>query len=196
MANSLPVAQQFALVRNFVRTRPTRALILVLLIVIGAIATQKYEPIVMRYSAHLAAPEREIETLLIVNPNIDKREVLLDLSQNGEVLDLGVDEAAAIDMSNKSPRLAKLSILERSVSVVTILRAQLEHGSVKVVSKSMEIMSTDSVMRRVAMFYLISLMLFLTGFISTISSLIGALTVLSNVFDRRELMEKVSKIFK
>jgi hypothetical protein len=151
---------------------------------------------VMRYSAHLAAPEREIETLLIVNPNIDKREVLLDLSQNGEVLDLGVDEAAAIDMSNKSPRLAKLSILERSVSVVTILRAQLEHGSVKVVSKSMEIMSTDSVMRRVAMFYVISLMLFLTGFISTISSLIGALTVLSNVFDRRELMEKVSKIFR
>jgi hypothetical protein len=196
MANNLPVAQQFALVRDFVRTRPKRVLILVLLIVISAVVTQKYEPIMMKYTARLTNPEREIETLLIVNPNIDKREVLLDLSPNGEVLDLGIDEAAAIDMSSKSPRFAKLSILERSVSIVTILRAQLEHGSVKVVPRSMEIMSTDSVMRRVAMGYLISLMLFLTGFLSSISSAIGALTVLSNVFDPRELMEKISRIFK
>jgi hypothetical protein len=196
MANSLPVAQQFILVRDFVRTRPTRVLMLVVLIVIGAVVAQKYEPIMMKYTARLTNPEREIETLLIVNPNIDKREVLLDLSPNGEIVDLGSDEAAAIDLSSKSPRLAKLSILERSVSIVTILRTQLDHGSVKVVPKSMEIMSTDSVMRRVAMGYLISLMLFLTGFLSAISSMIGLLTVLSNVFDSRELMEKMSKIFK
>jgi hypothetical protein len=196
MANNLPVAQQFILVRDFVRTRPTRVLMLVLLIVIGTTVAQKYEPIIMKYSARLTNPEREIETLLIVNPNIDKREILLDLSPNGEVVDLGVDEAAAIDMSSKSLRLAKLSVLERSVSIVTILRTQLEHGSVKVVSKSMEIMSTDSVMRRVAAGYLISLMLFLTGFLSAISSMIGALTVLSNVFDSRELREKVSRVFK
>jgi hypothetical protein len=196
MANSLPVAQQFILVRDFVRTRPTRVLMLVVLIVIGAVVAQKYEPIMMKYTARLTNPEREIETLLIVNPNIDKREVLLDLSPNGEIVDLGIGEAAAIDLSSKSPRLAKLSILERSVSIVTILRTQLDHGSVKVVPKSMEIMSTDSVMRRVAMGYLISLMLFLTGFLSAISSMIGLLTVLSNVFDSRELMEKMSKIFK
>jgi hypothetical protein len=196
MANNLPVAQQFVLVRDFVRTRPTRVFILVLLIVIGSIVAQKYEPIVMKYTAHLTNPEREIETLLIVNPNIEKREVLLDLSPNGEVVDLGVDEAAAIDLSSKSPRLAKLSILERSVSIVTILRTQLEHGAVKVIPKSMEIMSTDSAMRHVALGYLISLMLFLTGFLSAASSMIGALTVLSNVFDSRELMEKVSRIFK
>jgi hypothetical protein len=196
MANNLPVAQQFILVRDFVRTRPTRVLMLVLLIVIGTTVAQKYEPIIMKYSARLTNPEREIETLLIVNPNIDKREILLDLSPNGELVDLGVDEAAAIDMSSKSLRLAKLSVLERSVSIVTILRTQLGHGSVKVVSKSMEIMSTDSVMRRVAAGYLISLMLFLTGFLSAISSMIGALTVLSNVFDSRELREKVSRVFK
>jgi hypothetical protein len=196
MANSLPVAQQFILVRDFVRTRPTRVLMLVVLIVIGAVVTQKYEPIMMKYTARLTNPEREIETLLIVNPNIDKREVLLDLSPNGEIVDLGIDEAAAIDLSSKSPRLAKLGVLERSVSIVTILRTQLEHGSVKVVPKSMEIMSTDSVIRRVAMGYLISLMLFLTGFLSAISSMIGLLTVLSNVFDTRELMEKMTKIFK
>jgi hypothetical protein len=196
MANSLPVAQQFILVRDFVRTRPTRVLMLVVLIVIGAVVAQKYEPIMMKYTARLTNPEREIETLLIVNPNIDKREVLLDLSPNGEIVDLGIGEAAAIDLSSKSPRLAKLSTLERSVSIVTILRTQLDHGSVKVVPKSMEIMSTDSVMRRVAMGYLISLMLFLTGFLSAISSMIGLLTVLSNVFDSRELMEKMSKIFK
>jgi hypothetical protein len=153
MANSLPVAQQFALVRNFVRTRPTRVLILVLLVVIGTTVSQKYEPIIMKYSARLTNPEREIETLLIVNPNIDKREVLLDLSPNGEVLDLGIDEAAAIDMSGKSPRLAKFSIPERSVSIVSILRAQLEHSPVKVVPKAIEVISTDSVMRRLAMGY-------------------------------------------
>jgi hypothetical protein len=196
MANNLPVARQFTLVRDFVRTRPTRVLILVLLIVIGTVVAQKYEPIMMKYSARLTNPEREIETLLIVNPNNDKREVLLDLSPYGEILDLGIDEAAAIDLSSKSTRLAKLSVLERSVSIVTILRTQLEHGSVKVVPKSIEIMSTDSVMRRVAMGYFISLMLFLTGSLSAISSMIGALTVLSNVFDPRELVEKISRIFR
>ena len=34
MANSLPVAEQFALARNFVRTRPTRVILLVLLAVV------------------------------------------------------------------------------------------------------------------------------------------------------------------
>jgi hypothetical protein len=196
MANSLPVAQQFILVRDFVRTRPTRVLILVLLIVIGAIVTQKYEPIIMKYTARLANPERQIDTLLIVNPNIDKREVLLDLSPDGEIVDLGIDEAAAVDLSSKSPRLAKLSILERSVAIVTILRSQFTHGSVKIAPRSIEIASADSAMRRVAMGYLISVLLFLTGFLSSISSLIGVLTVLSNVFDRRELMEKISRIFR
>jgi hypothetical protein len=196
MANSLPVAQQFALVHSFVRTRPLRVLILLLLIIIGTVITQKYEPIVMKYTAHLANPDREIETLLIVNPNVESKEVLLDLSPNGEVLDLGIDEAAALDLSSKSPRLAKLSILERSVSIVTILRTQLEHGAVKIAPKAMAVMSTDSVMRHVAIGYVISLMLFLTGFLATISSLIGVLTVLSNAFDPRELIETVSKIFK
>jgi hypothetical protein len=196
MANSLPVAQQFALARNFVRTRPTRVILLVLLIVIGSVVTRKYEPIIMKYSARLANPEREIETLLIVNPNIDKREVVLDLSPNGEVLDLGVDEAAAIDLSGKNTRFAKLFVLERSVSIVTILRSQIDHGAIKVIPKSLEIVSPDSVMRSIAMGYLISLMLFLTGFLSAISSMIGALTVLSNAFDPRELMERVSRIFK
>lgn len=196
MANSLPVAEQFALARNFVRTRPTRVILLVLLIIIGSVVTRKYEPIIMKYSARLANPEREIETLLIVNPNVDKREVVLDLSPNGEVLDLGVDEAAAIDLSGKNTRFAKLSVLERSVSIVTILRSQIDHGSIKVIPKSLEIMSTESVMRSIALGYLVSLMLFLTGFLSAISSVIGALTVLSNAFDPRELMEKVSRIFK
>ena len=101
-----------------------------------------------------------------MNPNTDKREVVLDLSPNGEVMDLGVDEAAAIDLSSKSPRFAKLSILERGVSIVTILRTQMEHGSIKVIPKSLEFVSTDWVMRSIAMGYLISLMLFLTGFLS------------------------------
>jgi hypothetical protein len=196
MANSLPVAEQFALARNFVRTRPTRVILLVLLIVIGSVITRKYEPIIMKYSARLANPDREIETLLIVNPNTDKREVVLDLSPNGEVLDLGVDEAAAIDLSGRNTRFAKLSILERSVSIVTILRSQIEHGAIKVIPKSLEIVSADSVMRSIAMGYLISLMLFLTGFLSAISSVIGALTVISNAFNPRELMEKVHRIFK
>jgi hypothetical protein len=196
MANSLPVAEQFALARNFVRTRPTRVILLVLLIVIGSVVTRKYEPIIMKYSARLANPDREIETLLIVNPNVDKREVVLDLSPSGEVLDLGIDEAAAIDLSGKNTRFAKLSVLERSVSIVTILRSQIDHGSIKVIPKSLEIVSTDSVMRSIAMGYLVSLMLFLTGFLSAISSVIGALTVLSNAFKPHELMEKVSRIFK
>jgi hypothetical protein len=196
MANSLPVAEQFALARNFVRTRPTRVILLVLLIVIGSVVTRKYEPIIMKYSARLANPDREIETLLIVNPNTDKREVVLDLSPNGEVLDLGVDEAAAIDLSGKNTRFVKLSVLERGVSIVTILRSQIEHGAIKVIPKSLEIVSADSVMRSIAVGYLISLMLFLTGFLSAISSVIGALTVISNAFNPRELMEKVSRIFK
>lgn len=170
-------------------------LILVLLIVIGTIAAQKYEPTIMKYSTHLANPDREIETLLIVNPNNNQREVVLDLSPKGEILDLGIDEATAIDLSSKSPRLAKLKVLERSVSVVTILRAQLEHGPVKAVPNSAEIIPADSTMRRVATSYLISLVLFMTGFLSTMSSAIGALTVLSNVFDPRQLMEKLSRIF-
>jgi hypothetical protein len=196
MANILPVAEQFALARNFVRTRPTRVILLVLLIVIGSVVTRKYEPIIMKYSARLANPDREIETLLIVNPNTDKREVVLDLSPNGEVLDLGVDEAAAIDLSGKNTRFVKLSVLERGVSIVTILRSQIEHGAIKVIPKSLEIVSADSVMRSIAVGYLISLMLFLTGFLSAISSVIGALTVISNAFNPRELMEKVSRIFK
>lgn len=105
MANSIPVAEQLAIACNLIRSRPKRILLLLLLAAAVPIVARKYEPIMVKYTARLANPEREIETLFIVNPNVEKREVLLDLSPNGDVIDLGIDPSTAIDLSSKSPDL-------------------------------------------------------------------------------------------
>src|ERR1700719_4186829 len=102
MANSLSVREQMSLARNFVRTRPGRALTLLLLAAIVPLVARNYEPIMVKYSARLANPEREIETLFIFNPNASERNVTLDLSPNGEVIDLGIDRSTAVDLSNRT----------------------------------------------------------------------------------------------
>jgi hypothetical protein len=195
MANNIPGRQQIALVANFVRTRPTRVGILLLFIGIVLLVSHKYDPIVIKYSAHFGDPAREIETLVLVNPNVDKRDVVLHLSADGEVQDFGFDEddgAAAMDLSNKNLRTARLSLFQRSVSVVSIVRDKLEHGAVRIVPGPIQIEPSTAMMRSIAIAYVISLLLLLTGFLSGISSAVGALTFLSNP---RDLFEKLRKLF-
>jgi hypothetical protein len=159
------------------------------------LVSHKYDPIVIKYSAHFGAPAREIETLVLVNPNVDKREVVLHLSPDGEVQDFGLDEddgAVAMDLSNKNLRTARLSLLQRSVSVVSIVRDKLEHGAVRIIPGPIEIEPSTAMMRSIAFAYVISSLLLLAGFLSGISSAVGALIFLSNP---RDLFEKLRKLF-
>jgi hypothetical protein len=195
MANNIPGRQQLSLAVNFVRTRPIRAGILLLAIGIMVLVSYKHEPIVIKYSAHFGDPKREIETLVLVNPTIERKEIVLYLSPNGEVQEFSpddVDDAVAMDLSGKNLRTAKLSLLQRSVSVVSIVRDKLDHGPVKVIPGPVEIEPSSSMMRSIAIAYLVSLLLLLTGFVSGISSAVGALSFLSNP---RDLIDKVRKAF-
>ncbi len=195
MANNIPGRQQLSLAVNFVRTRPVRAGILLLAIGVMVLVTYKHDPIIIKYSAHYGDPKREIETLVLVNPNIEKREIVLYLSPDGGVQEFGLDDpddAVAMDLSNRSLRTAKLSLLQRSVSIVSIVRDKLEHGAVKIVPGPVEMEPSSSMMRSIAIAYVVSLLLLLTGFVSGISSAVGALSFLSNP---RDLFDKVRKLF-
>jgi hypothetical protein len=195
MANSITVPEQLVLAGNFIRTKPIRVLVILFLVAAAPIVARKYEPIIVKYSARLTDPEREIETLLIVNPNADKRDVFLDLSPHGETVDFGVDESVAIDLSNKPTRSIRLTVPEQGVSTITVLRSQLDHLPVKAPPKSVEFVPTDSVMRRVAITFLISLMLFIKEALGAIGALVGAISGAAVVFNPRELKEKIVKVF-
>jgi hypothetical protein len=195
MANNIPGRQQLTLAVNFVRTRPIRAGILLLAIAVMVLVTYKHDPIVIKYSAHFGDPKREIETLILVNPNIDKKDVVLYLSPDGAVQEFGLedaDDAVAMDLSSKSLKTAKLSLLQRSVSIVSIVRDKLEHGEVKIIPGPIEMEPSGSMMRSIAIAYVVSLLLLLTGFVSGISSAVGALSFLSNP---RDIFDKLRKAF-
>jgi hypothetical protein len=195
MANNLPVREQISLARNFIRTRPGRVALLVLLVAIVPFVARKYEPIMVQYSAHLSNPDREIETLFIFNPNVEQRNVTLDLSPNGEVIDLGIDRSTAVDLSNRTSRLIRLTVAEQSSATISILRTQQEHASVKAASKSLEVVSADTIMRYVALTYLVSLMLFLKEAIGSFGAAIGLLSGVSSLTNLGEIKEKISKLF-
>jgi len=195
MANNITVPEQLALAGSFVRTKPIRVLVILFLIAAAPIVARKYEPIIVTFTARLADPEREIETLFIVNPNADKRDVLLDLAPHGESMDFGVDQSAAVDLSTKATRIIRLTVEEQSVSTISILRSQLEHPGVKTSPKTAEFVPADSAMRRVAITYLISLMLFIKEAFGAIGALIGAISGAAVVFNPRELKEKIAKVF-
>jgi hypothetical protein len=195
MANNLPGRQQLALAANFVKAKPVRAGILLLLIGLMVLVNYKHDPIVIKYSAHFGDPMREIETLILVNPNVEKREVVLRLSPTGEIENFGLDEdeaAVAMDLSGKSLQTAKLGLLQRSVSIVSIVRDKLEHDKIKITPGPIDMESSTSMMRSIALAYVVSLLLVLTGMLSGISSVVGALTFLSNP---RDAYDKLRKMF-
>jgi len=192
MANNLSAGQQGKAIWGFIKTRPARAVRFLVIGLVAIAAVQKYDPIVIKYSTYFGDPTREIETLILINPNIDKRDLVLNLSPNGEAYDFGVDEAFAADLSAKALRSAKLSVLERSVSVVSILRTQLEHSSIKILGPPIEIETSGSIMRRLAFAYVISLLLFFTGILQAVTSVAGVLLF----YQPREFLRHVSKMFK
>jgi hypothetical protein len=191
MANNLSARQQLIIIWNLIKTRPARALSFLMVVIFAIVVAQKYDPIVIKYRAAFGDPTHEIETLILVNPNTDKRDIVLNLSPNGEVNDLGVDEAHVVDLSAKSFRSAKLSLLERSVSIVNILRVQLDHSSIRIPGP-IEIETSNSIMRRLAFAYVVSLILFFTGMLQAIASVAGFLLL----FKPRELIRSIPKIFK
>jgi hypothetical protein len=195
MANNIPGRRQLALAVNFVKTRPVRSGILLLAIGIMVLVTYKHDPIVIKYSAHFGNPKREIETFVLVNPNIEKREIVFYLSPDGEVQEFSVDDiddAVAMDLSGKNLKTAKFSLLQRSVSIVSVVRDKLDHGAVKIIPGPIEMEPSSSMMRSIAIAYVVSLLLLLTGFVSGISSAVGALSFLSNP---RDLVDKLRKAF-
>jgi hypothetical protein len=195
MANNIPGRQQLALAVNFVKTRPIRSGILLLAIALMVLVTYKHEPIVIKYSAHYGDPRREIETFVLVNPNVEKRDIIFSFSPSGDVQEFSaddLDDAVAMDLSGKNLRTAKLSLLQRSVSIVSIVRDKLDHGAVKIIPGPVEMEPSSSMMRSIAIAYVVSLLLLLTGFLSGISSAVGALSFLSNP---RDLIDKVRKAF-
>jgi|SRR5947209_16922739 len=196
MANNLPVSEQIALAKNFIRTRPARVLLLLLLVALVPIVARKYEPILVKYSARITNPDREIETLFIVNPNVDKRNVILELSPNGDVIDLGIDQATAVDLTNRMSRFIKLTVAEQSAATVSILRSQPGHPPVSAASKTLEVVSADTVMRYVALTYIVSLMLFLKDAIGGLGAAIGLLSSVSTLSNLSEIKDKLSKFFK
>lgn len=164
MGNNLSVTEQLALFRDIVWARPLLGAILAILLVFG-IAFGKSDPMLWRLSALLTEPDREIETLIVANPNVDMRQVIVELSPRGAALDLGIDQATALDLESKGARLARLNVSERSVSVVTILRKK-EHGPspTKAVPPTLQSISSDSIMRQLAVSYLLGLLLYAASF--------------------------------
>ena len=195
MANNIPGKRQLELAVNLVKTKPIRASILLLLAGLGLLVAYKHEPIVIKYSAHFGDPKREIETLVLVNPDIGKKDITLYLSPDGDVQEFStddIDDAVAMDLSNKNLKTAKLSLLERSVSIVSIVRNKLDHGAVKIVPGPVEMQPSSYIMRTIAIAYLVSLLMLLSGYVSSISSAVGAVTFLSNP---RDLIDKLRKVF-
>src|SRR6185437_16243852 len=153
MANNIPGRQQLALAVNFVKTRPIRSGILLMAVALMVLVTYRHEPIVIKYSAHYGDPKREIETFVLVNPNVEKRDIILSISPSGDVQEFSaddLDDAVAMDLSGKNLRTAKLSLLQRSVSIVSIVRDKLDHGAVKITPGPVEMEPSNSMMRSIA----------------------------------------------
>jgi UPF0716 family protein affecting phage T7 exclusion len=72
------------------------------------------------------------------------------------------------------------------------VRDKLEHGAVKIIPGPIEIEPSTAMMRSIAFAYVISSLVLLAGFLSGISSAVGALIFLSNP---RDLFEKLRKLF-
>jgi hypothetical protein len=72
------------------------------------------------------------------------------------------------------------------------VRDKLDHGAVKIIPGPIEMEPSSSMMRSIAIAYVVSLLLLLTGFVSGISSAVGALSFLSNP---RDLVDKLRKAF-
>lgn len=167
--NNLSVAEQIAQLRNIIRTRPWYFAVLVVLALIG-IVFNNHEPTLWRFTATLADSGREIETLLIANPNVEKRDVLVRLAPDGQTSDLGIDQSTALDLETKGPRLGRLSVAERSISVLSLLRKQTpQPPSVRAVPPAVEAVSNDAILRQLALSYLIGLMLYVQSFIKELT---------------------------
>lgn len=177
MANNLTVSQQVVQYGNIVLSAPIRVLVFLLLISAVAIVAMEHPPLMVSYSAQLGNPERKIETLYIVNPNVEKRELFFEVSSQGDVLDFGPNQFSAVDLGSKSIRFLKLTVVERGEATVSLIRSQLEHTLVAAVPpQSVEIVSKDTAERRFAFAYFIGLLLAVKGTFGAIASLIGGVS--------------------
>jgi hypothetical protein len=196
MGNNLSIIEQLALFRDVMRAKPIISAALVILALIG-IFFGNTEPTLWRLSALLAESDRQIETLVVVNPNVDVKQVFVELSASGQpLLDLGINQSTALDLDNKSTRQARLNVGERSVSVVTILRKKEQLPSLtRAVPPTVQPKSSDSIMRQIAISYLVGLLLYAQSFIKELTFGWAALTLFSKftVADPREWKETAQK---
>jgi hypothetical protein len=194
MGNNLSVIEQLALFRDVMRAKPIISAVLVILALIG-IFFGNSKPTLWRLSVLPAVSDRQIETLVVANPNVDAKEVFVELSPMGQTtLDLGIDQSTALELDNT--RLARLNVGERSVSIVTILRKKEQlPGSTRAVPPTVQSQSSDSIMRQIAISYLIGLLLYAQSFIKEFSFGWAALTLFNKfaVADPREWKEAAKK---
>jgi len=186
MTNNLTITEQLVLFREIVRTRPFLSAALIVLVSLYMFFGSR-EPQLWKFSAVLTGPDREIETLIIANPKIDKRDVFVEFAPAGHTSDLGFDQSTAIEFDNKT-RSARLNVGERGVSIITVLRKDLQHGPTKAVAPAREVTPTDSIMRQLALSYLIGLALYLHSFIRELTLAWGVLTGF-NIFGRTNLRD-------
>ena len=181
MGNNLSFTDQLALFRVVVSARPLLSATVGILALVG-IFFGRSEPTLWRFSALLSEPDREVETLIVANPNIDQRQVLVEISPKGQTLDLGIDQASAFELETKGGRLARLNVSERGLSVITILRKKEQlPSSTRAVPPTLQPSSSEAVMRQLAMSYFIGLMLYAYSFIKWLTFGWAALTVFNTV---------------
>ena len=98
--NSLSPTRQAGIVGELIRRKPIRSAVLLLIGVLSVVAAMRHDPFLFRYSARLGdAEDRRLETIVIVNPNASKQELVAQLMPAGQPTELGFDYAYAIDLA-------------------------------------------------------------------------------------------------
>src|SRR5260370_12793809 len=154
--NSLEPLQQAKIIWVSVSKKPIRTSLLLVVVVASVIATVPHELIVIMYSAGVAdAESRRVETLLIVNHNKEKHELIAQFSLAGEPNELGFDYSYAVDLASKSHRFAKFNVVHDGMAVLNLIRKKEDANPVKILGTT-EVKQSESVMGRIFCAYLLS----------------------------------------
>lgn len=154
--NSLEPRQQAKLLWDLIKQKPMRTAALLVAVVIGIIASTPHDLLVVKYTAQLGdADDRRIETLLIVNPNTGKREMVAQLAPTGKADELGFDYAYAVDLSSKSEKFLKMDVGDSGLAVLNLLRKKGDPDPIRIMGTK-EVNQTGAVMGSIALAYLLS----------------------------------------
>lgn len=171
--NKLSASEQANALWTLIRTRPIQVGVLLFIVLIFSIGAEKYDPLIIKYNGDLGEKGGQVETFILVNPNVDRQEVTANFSIPGDRSDLGLDEAYAVDAVGKTIHPVKFNLLKKSVSVLSIIRDKLDKNSAKFPEIG-EIERPSSAMRVVAFAYVVSLIFSVKDYLAIVASIFSA----------------------